>query len=41
MTLQVDASKNGLGSALNQEHGPVAYASKGMNETRTVLLRTN
>ena len=34
VTSQVDAFKNGLGSALIQEHGPVAYASKAMNETQ-------
>ena len=34
MTLQVDASIAGLGAALNQEHGPVAFASKAMNETQ-------
>ena len=39
MTLQVDAFKNGLGSALIQEHGPVAYASKGMNETQCCYVQ--
>ena len=34
LTLQVDASKAGLGAALIQEHGPVAFASKAMNETQ-------
>lgn len=34
VTLQVDASKAGLGAALIQEHGPVAFASKAMNETQ-------
>ena len=32
VTLQVDASKSGLGAALIQEHGPVVFASKAMNE---------
>jgi transposase InsO family protein len=32
--LQVDASQAGLGAALIQEHGPVAYASKAMNDTQ-------
>ena len=34
VTLQVDASKNGLGAALIQNQGPVAYASKAMNDTQ-------
>ena len=34
MTLQVDASQNGLGAALIQNQGPVAYASKAMNDTQ-------
>ena len=32
--LQVDASQAGLGAALIQEHGPVTYASKAMNDTQ-------
>ena len=32
--LQVDASQKGLGAVLYQDKGPVAYASKVMNETR-------
>ncbi|XP_046857694.1 uncharacterized protein K02A2.6-like [Xenia sp. Carnegie-2017] len=32
--LQVDASQNGLGAALIQDQGPVAYASKAMNDTQ-------
>ena len=34
VTLQVDASKAGLGAAMIQKHGPVAFASKAMNETQ-------
>ena len=34
VTLQVDASKSGLGAALLQEERPVAYASKAMNATQ-------
>lgn len=34
VTLQVDASQNGLGAAVVQDQGPVAYASKAMNETQ-------
>ncbi len=34
VTLQVDVLKNGLGAALIQEHGPVTYASKAINETQ-------
>ena len=34
VTLQVDASQNGLGAALIQNQGPVAYASKAMNDTQ-------
>lgn len=34
MTLQVDASQHGLGTAQLQDHGPVAYASKALNETQ-------
>ena len=34
ITLQVDASQKGLGAALIQDQGPVAYASKAMNETQ-------
>ena len=34
VTLQVDASQNGLGAALIQHQGPVAYASKAMNDTQ-------
>ena len=33
VTLQVDASKNGLGAAIMQEGRPVAYASKLLNST--------
>ena len=32
-TLEVDASKHGLGAALMQEGKPVAYASKSLNPT--------
>ena len=34
VTLQVDASQNGLGAALIQNQGPVAYAPKAMNDTQ-------
>ena len=34
VTLQVDASHGGVGAALIQDEGPVAYASKAMNETQ-------
>ena len=34
MTLQVDASQNGLGAAVIQNQGAVAYASKAMNDTQ-------
>ena len=34
VTLQVDASHDGVGAALIQDEGPVAYASKAMNETQ-------
>jgi len=34
VTLQVDASQKGLGAVLYQDKGPVAYASKAMNETQ-------
>ena len=34
ITLQVDASQGGVGAALIQDEGPVAYASKAMNETQ-------
>ena len=34
VTLQVDASQHGLGAALLQDHGPIAYASKALNETQ-------
>ena len=34
VTLQVDASQHGLGAALIQDNGPVAYASKALNETQ-------
>ncbi|CAB4030046.1 Hypothetical predicted protein [Paramuricea clavata] len=34
VTLQVDASQNGLGAALIQNQGPAAYASKAMNDTQ-------
>ena len=33
VTLQVDASQHGLGAASIQDNGPVAYASKALNET--------
>ena len=33
ITLQVDASKHGLGATLMQENKPVAYASKSLNST--------
>ena len=33
ITLQVDASKHGLGATLMQEKKPVAYASKSLNST--------
>ena len=32
--LQVDASQGRVGAALIQDEGPVAYASKAMNETQ-------
>ena len=32
VTVQVDASQRGLGAALSQDQGPVAYTSKVMNE---------
>ena len=34
ITLQVDASQKGLGAALVQDQGPVAYASKAMTQQR-------
>ena len=34
VTLQVDTSQNGLGAAVIQNQGPVAYASKAMNDTQ-------
>ena len=34
VTLQVDASQNGLGAGLIQNQGPVAYASKAMKDTQ-------
>ena len=34
VTLQVDASHGGVGAASIQDEGPVAYASKAMNETQ-------
>jgi hypothetical protein len=34
VTLQVDASQHGLGAAIIQDNGPVAYASKALNETQ-------
>ena len=34
VTLQVDASQGGVRAALIQDEGPVAYASKAMNETQ-------
>ena len=34
VTLQVDASHGGVGAALIQDEGPVAYASKATNETQ-------
>ena len=34
VTFQVDVSKAGLGAALIQEHGSVAFALKAMNETQ-------
>ena len=34
VTLQVDASQGGVGAALIQDDGPVAYALKAMNETQ-------
>ena len=34
VTLQVDASHGGVGAAFIQDEGPVAYASKAMNETQ-------
>ena len=34
VTLQVDSSMKGLGAALIQDQGPVAYASKALNETQ-------
>lgn len=34
VTLQVDASQKGLGAVLYQDKGPVAYASKAMNDTQ-------
>lgn len=33
VTLQVDASKHGLGATIMQEGRPVAYASKLLNST--------
>ena len=35
LILQVDASLNGLGAALIQEKGPVAFASKALTDTET------
>ena len=32
--VQVDSSKSGLGAALYQEHGPVAFTSKALSETQ-------
>ena len=34
VTLQVDASQEGVRAALIQDEGPVAYTSKAMNETQ-------
>ena len=34
VTLQVDSSLHGMGAALLQDQGPVAYASKALNETQ-------
>ena len=34
VTLQVDSSLHGMSAALLQDQGPVAYASKGLNETQ-------
>ena len=34
VTLQVDSSMKGLGAALIQDQGPVAYASKALNDTQ-------
>ena len=34
MTLQVDSSMKGQGAALIQDQGPVAYASKALNDTQ-------
>ena len=33
LTIQVDASQRGLGAALLQQSGPIAYASKSLTET--------
>ena len=33
-TLQVDASKNGLGACLMQQNKPVAYASRAMSSSQ-------
>ena len=35
LTLQVDSSLRGLGAAIIQDQGPVAYASKALTETET------
>ena len=37
ITLQVDASKNGLGACLIQENHPVVYASRSLNTSRAKL----
>jgi hypothetical protein len=34
VTLQVDASQHGLGAALIQDDGPVAFVSRAMNDTQ-------
>ena len=35
-TLQVDASKHGLGACLMQQNQPVAYASRAMSSSETI-----
>ena len=40
VTLQVDASQYGLGAALLQDNGPVACASKAMNEAQQRYAQT-